>query len=289
MAYLNDIYVFVETEDVSNEATTVNHPTESGMPTSDTIRKNPIIVNIKGKIVYAKGIPANYTIIKLKKMQKEGTPIKYVGRAGTISSLQIQSFNESYTNKNNNGADFDMTLKELKTAKSAYVKTTQKKSTFSIYPKPTDYIGKTVYFTGGSVYISSDAKKLSATRGKSRCKLTKMKANAAHPYHLISQDCSWGSKNYVYGWVDANNVQFPNINLNNSSNSGTQQVNGTNRAVTVHTVKKGDTIYMLCTSKYKNLNLKATQVISDNPHAFSRKGDATTLIIGAKLYLYHNR
>ena len=68
-------------------------------------------------------------------------------------------------------------------------------------------------------------------------------------------------------------------------NLGTQQVQqGENKAV-YHTVKKGETIWGLVNKNYKDLNTTCETVIKNNPNAFSRPGDATTLQIGAKLFM----
>ena len=69
---------------------------------------------------------------KLKELQKSGSLITYVGR-NTLSNLQIQNFPETYVNTNAGGADFSMTLKEVRIAKTAFVPvkktTTTKKKT----------------------------------------------------------------------------------------------------------------------------------------------------------------
>lgn len=58
--------------------------------------------------------------------------------------------------------------------------------------------GDVVTFKGGTHYVSNKkgSKGYKATAGKA--KITKVSANAAHPYHLIHTD----SKSNVYGWVD---------------------------------------------------------------------------------------
>lgn len=61
-------------------------------------------------------------------------------------------------------------------------------------------VGDLVQFTGGKVYSSSNATKAAATKGESRCKVTKT-YNGKHPYHLISQDGKG-----VYGWVDSADI-----------------------------------------------------------------------------------
>lgn len=64
-------------------------------------------------------------------------------------------------------------------------------------------VGDTVSFKGGTHYVSSSkgAKGYKVSAGKA--KITIMKENASHPYHLIHAD----SKSTVYGWVDADTIE----------------------------------------------------------------------------------
>lgn len=275
MGLINNIYVFVEEENVDRKTDTVSHPTESGMPRSDTVRVNPVEVSLSGIIVDTEKVTAEEAVNKIKALQNAGSLIKYVGKCGTISNLQIQTFPVRYNNK---GAKFDMTLKEIKTAKSAYVKpkkVTSTKTTSKIN------VGNKVLFLGGNVYVSSDATIAAAVRGQSTCKLTIRAKNKRHPYHLISTD-----GRLVYGWVDENKVKAISSTTSTSSNGGTRQVQGVLKDVTYHTVKKGDTIYKLVNSTYKSKNLSVTEVIKNNPKCFAIKGKATTLMVGARLALY---
>lgn len=276
MGLINNIYVLCEEESVDNEVETVTHPTESGMPTSDTIRRQPVVVSLKGKIVDTETTTAEEAISKIKALQKVGSVIKYVGAVGTITNLQIQSFHEDYNNKNYGGADFDMTLHEIKTAKSAYVK--QKKY---VSTKGGFSLGDKVRFKGGNVYVASDAKNPAANRSASRCELTLISnlANATHIYHLVSVD---GGK--VYGWVDANRVEAISSSTASSSNGGTQQVQKTQRTVIYHTVKSGETLWGLCYETYKEYGLTMGKVFADNPEAFP-DGTSKSLKVGAKLKL----
>lgn len=67
--------------------------------------------------------------------------------------------------------------------------------------------------------------------------------------------------------------------------AGTQQINkGAGNAV-YHTVQKGNTVYSLVNNNYKELGSTVQWVIENNPDAFSRKGDPTTLKVGAKLLM----
>lgn len=227
MALINNNYVLVTEESVDRSAETTSHPTEQGLPISDTVRIEPISISLTGKIVDDGQYTAAIIVNRLKTLQKEGSLITYVGQVGTIKNLQIQDFNTNYNNKNYGGADFDMTLKEVRIAKKAYVKT---KTTTKVKEtkKSTNFkVGDLVQFKGGYVYKSSDASKASAKRGKTKCKLTKISTTKGrkHIYHLISQDCKYGSPNYVYGWVDAANVtSCTKVISKKSSSGGTQQI-----------------------------------------------------------------
>lgn len=67
-------------------------------------------------------------------------------------------------------------------------------------------VGQTYQFTGGPVYKSSDATSPAANRGASKVKVTIINTKyGPHSVHSISQDCSYGSPNYVYGWTDPGN------------------------------------------------------------------------------------
>lgn len=67
---------------------------------------------------------------------------------------------------------------------------------------------------------------------------------------------------------------------------GTQQIENNNGNAVYHTVKKGDTVYALIaspTAPYRSYGKTCQWVMDNNTNAFSRKGDFTTLKIGAKL------
>lgn len=289
MALINNIYVLAEKEEAGNDVELTTHPTESGFPVSDSIIKKPTSVSISGKIADTENMTAKQIVEKLNALKNSGSVVKYVGQCGTINNLQIENFTPNYDYKNYGGASFSMTLKELKTAKSAYVAPTQTIAE-PITTTPTKFnVGDKVKFLGGNVYVSSDATSAAANRGSSTCRLTQISSlhNAKHIYHLKSIDCSYGSSNYVYGWVDASKVTAVSSTTAGTTNGGTQQVqsSSSNNSVKYHTVKKGDTIFKICNSTYKGQGYTTARVIKDNPTAFSRPNDPTTLIIGARLKL----
>ena len=219
--------------------------------------------------------------------------MKYVGR-NSVSNLQIQSFSTSHPYTNAGGADFDMTLKEIRIAKSAYNKSsnTAKKEQTDKKENPDLSVGSIVVFKGGSVYVSSDATKAAATRGRSTCKITIINTRSwsKHSYHLISTDGGM-----VYGWVDKSNIEgVPSSSTAAKTNGGTQQVQKTTvvnsglpskTPIQYYTVKKGDTVLKLISTTFKEYGLTAQELMNANPSAFSKPGVVTTLKVGARLII----
>ena len=282
MAKLNGLYIFVERESVKNSIESTTHPTETGLPITSSIKKQPIELSISGRIVDNDKYDVETTKEKIKKLMTTGSLITYKGRV-TLKNAQIQSFDGDYDNKTWGGFVFTLELKQVRIAKSSY---TEKKKTVEAQKQekksnPTLEVGATVVFTGGSVYVSSDAKKAAANRGRSTCKITKIstKSWSVHQYHLISTDGKM-----VYGWVDKSKIEGVGSSATNSkTNGGTKQTTSGTGTEIRHTVKKGDTVYALV-GKY-GAGKSCQWVIDNNPSAFSRKGDATTLQIGKNLLL----
>lgn len=225
MALINNIYVFVKDEHIGRSSEIPQHPVEKGLPITDNVRKNPKTLSISGKIANTKKYSANTIISKIEKLKDKGSLITYKGR-NVFGNFLIQDFSTDHTCDNYGGADFDMELVEVRIAKSAYnpkKKTTQKaKETVKKKTAPTLKVGAKVVFTGGAVYVSSDAKKAAATRGRSTCKITKINTRSwsIHDYHLISTD---GKK--VYGWVDKSKIEGTGSSgTSATTNGGTQQV-----------------------------------------------------------------
>ena len=209
ISLINNLYVWVKSEDVSDATEVSSHPIEKGAAISDHSQKQPVELSISGKIINHGSRKSDDIINQLKKLQEEGSLITYVGRV-TLSNLLIQDFQTSYSHTNWGGCDFSMTLKEVRIAKTAYVaKATSKKAT----------------------------------------------------------------------------------------NTGTQQIKkSTTQTKVYHTVKKGDNCWNLVTKKYKSLYpkysttmAKCNWIMSQNPNAFSRKGDFGTLKIGYKLYVGYRK
>lgn len=222
MAILNGLYIHVIDESVGREVDATSHPVEEGVPITDTVKGKALEIALSGKIVDYGNMKASQVIDKIKAWQASGSLILYQGR-NTASSMQIRSFQTDHPNTINGGADFSMTLTEVRIAKSAYVpkKESDTEKEEAAKADPDIKVGDIVVFKGGPVYVSSDAKKAAATRGRSTCKCTiiSTKSWSIHQYHLISTD---GGK--VYGWVDRENIEgLASTSTSGKTNAGKQQ------------------------------------------------------------------
>ena len=294
MALLGGYYIFVKDEEVARDVKGTSHPAESGLDVTSTIRREPVQISLKGKIVDYGNATASDILAKLYELQKKGSLLSYIGR-NAQQNLQIHQFTTSHPNTNAGGADFTMTLKEIRIAKSSYTSagTSTKTSTAEKKSNPDLSVGATVVFTGGSVYVSSDATTPAATRGRSTCKITIINTRswAKHPYHLISTD---GKK--VYGWVDKANIEGVTSNgTAATTNGGTQQTqkassssnsSSSSSSKVYHVVKKGDTLISIV-AKYKSSGVTAKTIMKNNPGAFMKANDARTLKLGARLFIYN--
>ena len=280
MSLINGMYIHVIDENVTQDVDATSHPVEQGIPTTDTVKPRAASISIGGKIVDYGNYKAEEIIRKIENWMRTGSLIEYRGRS-VAQSMQIRSFEKTFSNKNSGGADFSMELVQVRIAKSAYVPKPQSdgERDDAAVQNVEIKVGSLVVFKGGPVYVSSDAKKAAATRSRSTCKCTIISTRAwsIHQYHLISTD---GGR--VYGWVDKENIEGTKAtSTSGTTNAGTQQVTTGSGKTVYHTVKKGDTVWALV-NKYK-AGKSVSWVINNNPHAFSRKGDATTLQIGKKL------
>ena len=233
MATINNIYVLVESEDIDRSTQVPQHPTETGYPITDNVKKEPKPLSISGKIADTKTLKAKEIIEKLEAFQDKGSLVKYVG-VNILGNYLIKNFHTTEDSKNWGGANFDMELVEVRIAKSAY---NPEKSSQQSAEKdkqlnnPTLEIGALVVFKGGSVYVSSDAKKAAATRGRQTCKITNInnKSWGIHSIHLISTEKVYPYN--VYGWVDKADIEGTGVSSGTVktstspvTNAGTQQV-----------------------------------------------------------------
>lgn len=291
MAFIGGLFVFVEDEEITRDIESTTHPVETGIEISSTIRKKPIEISLKGKIVDYENTTASEILSKLDELRKKGSLVSYSGR-NTAQNLQIQTFSTTHPYTNAGGADFDMTLKEVRIAKSSYTGTSSSGGTSTQSTEPDLSVGSIVVFTGGSVYVSSDATKAAATRGRSTCKITIINTRswAIHQYHLISTDGKM-----VYGWVDKSNIEGVTSTGTSTTtasstataattNGGVQQTTKGTSTKVYHVVKKGDTVISIVAA-YKEYGVTAKTIMANNPSAFLKPNDMTTLIVGKKLFI----
>lgn len=117
MALINDIYIFVETENVKRSAEASVHPVEEGISLTDHVRRSPVSLSLSGEIV---GSGFEDDILTLEQMQKDGELVEYTG-VNMISDAIIVSFDTSHSGSIRGGCSFTMELKEIRIAESPLV------------------------------------------------------------------------------------------------------------------------------------------------------------------------
>ena len=288
MALINNYYIHVVDEKVETSVESSTHPVESGIVITDTVKPNPKTIDISGMIVDAGFYKASEIISALEKLMGSGSLIKYSGQ-NIASNMQIQSFNHSHPNTVFGGCEFDITLKEVRFAQPSYKAPVDSGSQETETKVPTTpnqetiEVGSTVIFKGGSVYISSDAKKATVTRNRSTCKVEKISTASwsIHQYCLKSTDGGM-----VYGWCDKADIEVrSDTTVKAITAQGTKQISNGDGEAVYHTVKQGNTVYGLVNGSYKSLGTSVQWVVDNNPTCFSKKGDPTTLKIGSKLLM----
>lgn len=248
MAILNGLYIHVVDESMERKVDATSHPVEEGIPTTDTVKAKANVISLSGKIVDYGTMKASQVISKIEAWKEAGTLLLYQGR-NVASSMQIRSFDTDHPNTVSGGADFSMTLEQVRIAKSAYVPkkaSDKKKETAAKADTSKIKVGDKVIFKGGPVYVASDAAKASATRNRSTCKVTKIstKSWSVHQYHLISTD---GGK--VYGWVDKKNIErIKSTSTSGKTNAGTKQTTTKKTAASTkkNVTAKTNTIKLAC-------------------------------------------
>lgn len=139
MALLNGLYIHVTDETVSREMTVPSHPVEDGVGVTDSVRLDPIIVTLKGKIVDYKttdgpglvpikgnGVHSYQVLTAIKNLADSGAYVEYSGRNTFYDNkyygFVIRRFNTSHVNTIHGGCDFEMELQEVRVAQSSYKK-----------------------------------------------------------------------------------------------------------------------------------------------------------------------
>ena len=122
MAYINDMYVFVESESVSRTVDTSSHPVESGLELTDNVSRKNIELSISGEIV---GEDSYKIQTELKRIMNAGELVVYSGR-NIMSNYLITKFSTDHPNTIWGGCSFSMSLVEVRVANSSYTENQSK-------------------------------------------------------------------------------------------------------------------------------------------------------------------
>lgn len=110
-AKIGDVEIsVVSSERLYNKALVTEKPVEKGENVVDHTKKQPITIELVGAIV---GDDAGDKLNKLKKLQNEGTLIKYIHR-NALSNMFIEDISSVHETKIRNGFEFNIRLKQIR-------------------------------------------------------------------------------------------------------------------------------------------------------------------------------
>lgn len=124
MAFINDVYVFLEEEDTSRSIEVSEHPVEKGMNIADNIKSNPATVSFSGEIV---GENYKSSLNKLIDLQKSGKLVKYSG-CSILKNAIIERIDVSHSVSIHGGCKISIDIREIRIAKPAYIDPKKTKS-----------------------------------------------------------------------------------------------------------------------------------------------------------------
>lgn len=121
----------IESENPKDSVTVTDKPVESGQDVSDHIKQNPSIINLKGQMTE----DAVDKLQVLKKYQKEGTLLKYVGR-NVYPNMVIEEIDREHGTRNRLGFQFNIKLKQVRiaTAKEVEINMASPKDATKVKP-----------------------------------------------------------------------------------------------------------------------------------------------------------
>lgn len=121
----------IESENPKDSVTVTDKPVESGQDVSDHIKQNPSIINLKGQMTE----DAADKLQVLKKYQKEGTLLKYVGR-NVYTNMVIEEIDREHGTRNRQGFQFNIKLKQVRiaTAKEVEINIASPKDATKVKP-----------------------------------------------------------------------------------------------------------------------------------------------------------
>lgn len=112
-AKLGDIeFTIIEDEKPRDVVVITDNSVENGQDISDHVKQNPSIIDLYGQMI---GIDAAAKLNTLKKYQREGKLLTYIGRS-IYDNMAIQSIDRSHGKNIRNGFSFNITLKQVRIA-----------------------------------------------------------------------------------------------------------------------------------------------------------------------------
>ena len=127
----------IESENPKDSVTVTDKPVESGQDVSDHIKQNPSIINLKGQMTE----DAADKLQVLKKYQKEGTLLKYVGR-NVYPNMVIEEIDREHGTRNRLGFQFNIKLKQVRIATAKEVEINMASAKDATKVKPVTNKGK---------------------------------------------------------------------------------------------------------------------------------------------------
>ena len=121
----------IESENPKDSATVTDKPVESGQDVSDHVKQNPSIINLRGQMTE----DAAGKLQVLRKYQKEGTLLKYVGR-NVYPNMVIEEIDREHDARNRLGFQFNIKLKQVRiaTAKEVEINIASPKDATKVKP-----------------------------------------------------------------------------------------------------------------------------------------------------------
>lgn len=117
-AYINNIYVFVESEEISYGVEATSHPVEEGIDITDNVKKKARTITLSGEIVEKVGDDEKPKKSQLLDLHQRSVLVTYTGRI-TLSNCIIEDISLTNTYDVWGASKCSITLKEIRTAKSA--------------------------------------------------------------------------------------------------------------------------------------------------------------------------
>lgn len=118
MALIDNMYIWIESEDISYTMNLSENPVETGISLTDHAEREPIELSVSGMLLDSEKSSAYEQYTKLRNWQLACKQVKYVGR--NIFTGVITDISKSNDYSVANGAPISLKLKEVRIANSPY-------------------------------------------------------------------------------------------------------------------------------------------------------------------------